>query len=166
MFGEELAGSNLQESIAIGYNAKVSGSNMCAIGGTGADSVKVIIGGTSAINTLDVVGNISCSVITASLAGTSSYSIASIINSITTIYNNYTASVLDCTILCNPTASIGVNLPSSIAVGAIYNVKNISSYSITVTPTAGLIDGMPSQIISNRYTNMSIQFDGTNWYIL
>lgn len=63
---DTLSGSNVTSAIAIGYNAKVSGSNMCAIGGTGADAVKVIIGGTSAINTLDVVGNISCSVITAS----------------------------------------------------------------------------------------------------
>lgn len=57
----------LNESIAIGYNAKVSGSNMCVIGGTGADAVKVSIGNNFAVNTLDVTGNISCSVITASL---------------------------------------------------------------------------------------------------
>jgi hypothetical protein len=72
---DTLSGSNVVESIALGYNAFVSGSNMCAVGGTGADAVKVTIGGTSAVNRLDVVGNISCSVITASLFfGTSSIS--------------------------------------------------------------------------------------------
>jgi hypothetical protein len=71
---DTLTSASAQESIAIGYNARVSGSNQCVIGGTGADAVKVSIGGNSAVNTLDVVGNISCSVITASLLqGTSSY---------------------------------------------------------------------------------------------
>lgn len=67
------ATSNIEKSIAIGFNAKVSGSRQCVIGGTGNDSVKVSIGGNSAINTLDVVGNISCSVITASLFGSASF---------------------------------------------------------------------------------------------
>jgi len=68
---------SITRSIAIGYNAKVSASRTAAIGGTGADSIKVTIGGTSAVNTLDVVGNISCSVITASLFGSASYALAS-----------------------------------------------------------------------------------------
>lgn len=69
-----ISGSTAQTSIAIGFNAKVSGSNQCVIGGTGSNAVKVSIGGQSAVNTLDVVGNISCSVITASLFyGTASY---------------------------------------------------------------------------------------------
>jgi hypothetical protein len=64
---DALAGLNVTESIAIGYNAKVSGSKMCAIGGTGVDAVKVGMGTNNPQNTLDVVGNISCSVITASM---------------------------------------------------------------------------------------------------
>ncbi len=62
--------ASTQKSIAIGYQAKVNGDNQCVIGGTGINAVKVSIGNTSSINTLDVVGNISCSVITASLYGT------------------------------------------------------------------------------------------------
>ena len=41
------AALNVAKSIAIGYNAKVSGSNMCVIGGTGADAVNVGIGLTN-----------------------------------------------------------------------------------------------------------------------
>jgi hypothetical protein len=67
------AGLNVAKSIAIGYNAKVSSSNICVIGGTGADAVKVTIGGTTATNTLDVIGNISASSVTASLQGTASW---------------------------------------------------------------------------------------------
>jgi len=63
------ANLNVERSIAIGYNAKVSSSNTCVIGGAagGADAVKVTIGGTTAVNILDIYGNISCSVITASI---------------------------------------------------------------------------------------------------
>jgi hypothetical protein len=63
------------KSVAIGYNAKVSGSNMCVIGGIagGADALKVGIGTTKPTYTLEVVGNISASNITASVFGTSSY---------------------------------------------------------------------------------------------
>jgi hypothetical protein len=68
---------NVQKSIAIGFNAKVSGSNMAVIGGTGADAVNVGIGTNSPQATLHVVGNISASSVTASLSGTASYAITS-----------------------------------------------------------------------------------------
>ena len=70
---------NVTKSIALGYNARVSASNTAVIGGTGVDAVKVTIGGTSAVNVLDVVGNISASVITASLFyGTASWALNSL----------------------------------------------------------------------------------------
>ena len=80
--------SNIQNSIAIGYNAKVSTPNTCVIGGTGSNAVNVSIGNTTAVNALDVTGNISCSVITASLflgsasyAGTASILLGSVVSS-------------------------------------------------------------------------------------
>lgn len=59
--------ASVNNSIAIGYQAKVSTANTCVIGGTGVNAVNVSIGNTTAVNTLDVMGNISCSVITASV---------------------------------------------------------------------------------------------------
>jgi hypothetical protein len=69
---------NVSKSIAIGYNAKVSASSTCVIGGVagGADAVKVTIGGYTAANTLDVMGNISASSVTASLQGTASWAVS------------------------------------------------------------------------------------------
>jgi len=67
---------NVEKSIAIGYNAKVSGSKMAVIGGTGADAVSVGIGTTSPQNTLEVVGNIKATSITASLQGTASWAVS------------------------------------------------------------------------------------------
>lgn len=56
------AALNVTKSIAIGYNAKVSGNNMCVIGGTGVDAVKVGIGHNAPIYDLDVKGNFVVSV--------------------------------------------------------------------------------------------------------
>jgi hypothetical protein len=47
---------NLANATAIGKSATVGASNTISLGGTGADSVKVIIGGTTAAATLDVNG--------------------------------------------------------------------------------------------------------------
>ena len=103
---------HIEKSIAIGYNAKVSASNTAAIGGIGVDAVKVTIGGTSATNTLDVVGNISCSVITASLFyGTSS-------NSFTASYITSSNIVGDITSLSSSWASSSIS--SSYATSASY----------------------------------------------
>ncbi len=104
--------------------------------------------------------------ITASSAQTSSYALTTIANSMKTITSSYTASVSDSTLLCNPKSAMGVNLPSTIGVGTIYNIKNISSFSITVTPASGLIDNQSFQTIQNQYTNMKVQWDGNNWWIL
>jgi trimeric autotransporter adhesin len=53
-----LSASTSQNAIAIGYNAKVGGSNMMALGGTEGDAVSVGIGTTTPIEVLDVYGNI------------------------------------------------------------------------------------------------------------
>ena len=66
--------SNCSNSIALGYQAKVDAPNTCVIGGTGNYAVNTVLGGNTAVNKLDVVGNISASVVTASLFfGTASY---------------------------------------------------------------------------------------------
>ena len=48
--------TNLSKSVAIGYNAKVAKSNTFSIGGTGADTVSVVIGGDTARAKIDVLG--------------------------------------------------------------------------------------------------------------
>ena len=50
--------TNLTNATAIGYNAKVGASNSMALGGTGADAVKVGIGTATPAQELDVVGNV------------------------------------------------------------------------------------------------------------
>ena len=56
--GADVSVNNLTNATAIGYNAKVGASNSLVLGGTGVDAVKVGIGLTIPIATLDVLGNI------------------------------------------------------------------------------------------------------------
>lgn len=50
--------TKIEKSIAIGYGAQVAESNLMSLGGIGANAINVVIGGTTARATLDVVGNI------------------------------------------------------------------------------------------------------------
>jgi len=48
----------LTNAISIGKDAQVGASNTMALGGTGADAISVVIGGTTATQKLDVIGDI------------------------------------------------------------------------------------------------------------
>jgi len=63
--------SALTNSTAIGYNATVGGSNMMALGGTGAYAVNVGIGTTTPSGTLAVEGTVFLNGLTTSTAGNS-----------------------------------------------------------------------------------------------
>jgi len=75
------------------------------------------------------------------------------------------------TVLCDATAAaFTVTLPAaSGATGRIYNIKKIDSGANAVTVDADgaeTIDGDLTAIIGIQYTNIKIQCDGSNWYIL
>ena len=65
-YNADVTTAALTNATAIGYNAKVNASNSMVLGGTGASAVKVGIGTTTPVETLEVVGNVRSS----SLAGT------------------------------------------------------------------------------------------------
>ncbi len=82
---------------------------------------------------------------------------------------DYTLSVHDYTILCNSTLTI--NLPDATGVsGRIYVVKNIGIGIVTITRNGSYsgqtIDGSSTQTLSTQYQSMTIQSDGSKWYIL
>lgn len=85
---------------------------------------------------------------------------------------NYSASASDNTILANTTTAaftITLPAPTNIA-GRIYTIKKIGSGGIdkelTITPTSGTIDGGNTYIIYNDWTYVTLQTDGTDWYII
>jgi hypothetical protein len=96
----------------------------------------------------------------------------SVAMAIKTVTGSYTATAADNTILANTTTSaLTVTLPatSSIA-GRIYTIKKIGSGGIdrelTISPSSGTIDGGTSYVIYNDWTYVTLQTDGTNWYII
>jgi hypothetical protein len=91
---------------------------------------------------------------------------------IRTVTSNTTAAASDNTILANTTsASITVTLPDPANfAGRIYTIKKIGTggldKELTITPAAGTIDGGSSYKIYNDWTYVTLQTDGTNWYII
>jgi len=85
---------------------------------------------------------------------------------------NYTVTGADNTILANTTTgAITVTLPDPATfAGRIYTIKKIGTGGIdkelTITPAAGTIDGGSSYIIYNDWTYVSLQTDGSNWYVI
>ena len=78
----------------------------------------------------------------------------------------------DNTVLANTSSgAITLTLPSpSGLTGRIYTIKKIGSGGIdnalTITPTSATIDGGNNYIIYNDWTFVTIQTDGSNWFII
>jgi hypothetical protein len=96
----------------------------------------------------------------------------SVAMAIKTVTSNYTATATDNTILANTTSgALSVTLPSTTGItGRIYTIKKIGTGGIdnalTITPSSGTIEGGASYIIYNDWTFVTLQTDGTNWYII
>lgn len=93
-------------------------------------------------------------------------------SNITTVTANHAASESDNTILANTTsAGIIVTLPPTANIaGRIYTIKKIGTGGIdnalTIQPTGATIDGGTDYIIYNDWTFVTLQTDGTNWYVI
>lgn len=91
---------------------------------------------------------------------------------IRTITGSGTLTNTDNTVLVNTTSgSITVTLPAPGTIaGRIYTIKKIGTGGIdnelTITPSSGTIDGGANYKIYNDYTYVTLQTDGTNWYII
>ncbi|HSU29532.1 MAG TPA: hypothetical protein VLJ68_14190 [Chitinophagaceae bacterium] len=91
---------------------------------------------------------------------------------IRTITSNTVLTGTDNTILANTTSgAITITLPNPANFsGRIYTIKKVGSGGIdnelTVSPAAGTIDGGSNYIIYNDWTYVTLQTDGTNWYII
>lgn len=96
----------------------------------------------------------------------------SLATAIITTTSNYSASATDNTILANTTGSaLTITLPSTATIkGRIYTIKKIGSGGIdnqlTINPSGGTIDGGSSYIIYNDWTYVTLQTDGSNWYVI
>jgi hypothetical protein len=136
-------------------NFLTSGSNRLFISGSG----QIGLGTTTPVNTLDVVGNISCSYITASLLGT-------VISPVNIQTNNYAIQLTDSIIIMNGSTALSASLPSaSINTGAIYKIKNVSPYSLTITGSQN-IDAVSNGFIVNQWSTIELVSSGNQYYII
>ncbi|MFT3826182.1 MAG: hypothetical protein QM731_19825 [Chitinophagaceae bacterium] len=96
----------------------------------------------------------------------------SIAMAIKTVPSSYTVTAADNTILANTSsAAITITLPSPTNIaGRIYTIKKIGTGGIdnqlTISPSSGTIDGGTTYIIYNDWTYVTLQTDGSNWYII
>lgn len=94
-----------------------------------------------------------------------------VIAGIVTKTANYTATATDHTILCDATGgAFTITLPAAAShTGRIYAIKKIdaSVNAVTIDGNASeTIDGALTQVIATQYTNLQIQSDGANWWII
>lgn len=85
--------------------------------------------------------------------------------------SSYPVTASDYTILCDATSgTLTITLPLATDVeGQIYNVKKVDSSvnDVTLAASGGdLIDGSSSVSTNIQWTTISVQSDGTNWYVL
>ena len=176
-FSSIFAGTTLNAEILVATGSAVQASNMFRVSSGRSATPHLIVSPSGSVginvsavtNSLDVGGNISCSVVTASLftgtANTASL-LSNFVAPIRIISSSYTLTTSDYTIICNNTASITASLPSiSGTAGRLFNIKSVNSSSILVSGSS-MIDGGTSILISAQYSSLSIQSDGTQWWII
>ncbi|WP_028788050.1 hypothetical protein [Terrimonas ferruginea] len=91
---------------------------------------------------------------------------------IRTVTGNYTINATDNTVLANTSSgAITISLPAASGIaGRIYTIKKIGNGGIdnqlTITPTSATIDGGSNYVIYNDWTYVTLQTDGSNWYVI
>lgn len=88
------------------------------------------------------------------------------------VTGTYTVTGSDNTILADASAgafTITLPAPATTIVGRIYTIKKIGGdidKAVTIMPGANSIEGGSSYVIYNDWTFITVQTDGTNWYII
>ncbi|QEC41370.1 hypothetical protein [Pseudobacter ginsenosidimutans] len=91
---------------------------------------------------------------------------------IRTVNASGTLTGTDNTVLANTTTgAITLTLPAPTGLtGRVYTIKKVGSGGIdnalTITPTSATIDGGSNYVIYNDWTFVTLQTDGTNWFII
>jgi len=171
--------TNFLAVTATGVNAINLDSNTLSVDAT---NNRIGVGTAAPTEVLDVVGNVKFSgalmpnnlpgttgqILTSQGAGVAPIWTDYTANAIITKTANYTGLTTDETILVDATAGVvTITLPAS-ATGKKYNVKKIDATvnAVSVTATAGTIDGNASISGTLPWQGWIMQFDGTNWFVI
>lgn len=84
-----------------------------------------------------------------------------------TVTSSYTVAANDSTVFAASLAST-ITLPTATgAAGRIHTIKNLTSGSVTVaTSSSQTIDGSSTFSLSAQYKYVTVQSDGSNWYVI
>jgi len=146
-----------------------TGITAVANGGTGLSTIptngQLLIGNGSGYTLRTLTAGTGVTI--TNTAGAISISITA--DSIVTKTSDYTATATDYTILCDASGGdLTITLPSAASIPAhIYNVKKIDSSDNLVTiASVSTIDSEASVSTYIQWTNIALQSNGTNWFIL
>ena len=90
-----------------------------------------------------------------------------VVNPIKIVSSNYTITDTDHTVLVSGSASTNITLPSAVNnSNYVYNIKNITTGAVAISGAVGLIDLTDSLIINSKFESVTVQSDGSNWYII
>ncbi len=128
-----------------------------------------LIGGTNV--TLNAVSNGNVTISLAdSLGITNIVSAQAFISNVTTINDGdspYPVTTADSTILVNPMASsVTAELPATPPIGRVYTFKMIGTGTMVIDGNGRNIDGSATKTYTTQYDKVTVQSDGTNWWII
>jgi hypothetical protein len=146
-----------------------SGGRIHTYGGAAPTNGQVLIGHTAngRFDVATLTAGTGISITNGAGSVTIAASNAGGVQPITTIGVTTTLGASNYTVLCS--ATLTVNLPAAASnTGRIYNIKNIgAAATITIDPDASeTIDGATTYTLTTQYESVTIQCDGTAWFIL
>ena len=70
--------------------------------------------------------------------------------------------------LLTPSVACAVTIPTASTAGSgyRYNIKNNSTYTVTISPSSGTIDTASSFSLPVQFSNVTLVSDGSNWFVL
>jgi hypothetical protein len=149
--------------------AVASGGRIHTYGGASPTDGQVLIGHTAngRFDVATLTAGTGISITNGAGSVTIAASNAGGVQPITTIGVTTTLGASNYTVLCS--ATLTVNLPAAASnTGRIYNIKNIgAAATITIDPNASeTIDGATTYTLTTQYESVTLQCDGTAWFIL
>jgi len=121
------------------------------------DNIDVLFSGTGAYATLECGGGVKVDGVLNVAGG--------LLVTQQTKSSNYTIVDTDHTIFASGT--ITITLPTAVGrAGRQFVVKNISANTVTVGSNGGNIDGSSTFSLTVQYMSITVESDGTNWFIV
>lgn len=161
-----IVGNNLQSNTGIVIQNSCTNTFVALNTGTGSNTFIQEDSGSTGTR---LINNINFGTGTYSLSGTNRVQLGNtglpdtgLVQAIKTVTSSTALTSVDSSIICNPTGAITLTLPAaSASLGRIFIIKNISSQTITITPSGADTTELTSISANSRAW---LQNDGSRWH--